>query len=120
MIDFKLDPTTHDLVVDNFTLGITQTKEEEITQRLKIRLLWFKGDWKYDENYGIDYFNEVFVKGFDLSEIDDMYRLAISSEEGVQDLLSYSSSFNSSTRELQVKAKIVTDSGQILNIIFTV
>jgi hypothetical protein len=120
MIDLYLDPNTHDLVVDNFTLKITTSKEEEITQRLKIKLLWWDGEWKFNENYGIKYKTLVFTKGIDLEDIDDMFRTEIANEEGVLELLSYSSLFNQSTRELTVNAKVKTDSGEIINLSFNV
>ena len=120
MIDLYLDPNTHDLVVDNFTFKVTTTKQEEITQRLKVKLLWWKDEWQFNLNYGIDYKNQVFTKGVDLGDIDDMFRTEIANEEGVQDLISYSSLFNQSTRELTVNAKVKTDSGEIINLSFNV
>lgn len=120
VIDLYLDPITHDLVLDNFTLKVTKTKEEEITQRLKIKLLWWKGEWVFNLNFGIDYRNEVFVKGIDLDDIDEMFRLQIANEDGVRELISYSSSHNASTRELNVTAKVLIDSGEILNLSFNV
>lgn len=120
MIDFYLDPVTHDLVLDNFTFKVTQTKEEEIIQRLKVKLLFFKEEWIFNLNYGIPYFQEIFVKGVDLEDIDEIYRTQITNEQGVRDLLSYSSSFNSSTRDLIISAKIITDSGEILDLSFSV
>lgn len=120
MIDLYLDPNTHDLVLDNFTFKITNTKQDEITQRLKVKLLYFKGEWIHNLNYGVPYFQEIFIKGVDLESIDEIYRTQIASEAGVTDLISYSSSFNSSTRELTVNAKVVTESGEILNLSFDI
>lgn len=120
MIDLELDLNTHDLVIRNFTFGTTQSKEVEITQRLKIKLLFFKGEWIHNINYGIDYYGQIFIKGIDLEDIDDIFRTQIANEDGVKDLISYSSSFNSSTRELTVQAKVLTDSGEILNLSFSI
>ena len=120
MLDLYLDPKTHDLVLENFTFSQTQDKSDLIIQKLKIKLLLFKGEWFLDENYGIPYFEQIFIKGVDLNEIDDTFRDAIANEDGVIDLLSYSSEFNYSTRQLTVDAKIRVDSGEIMNISFTV
>lgn len=120
MIDLYLDPITHDLVLDNFTFKVTQTKEEEIVQRLKVKLLFFKEEWIFNLNYGIPYFQEIFIKGVDLEDIDEIFRTQITNEDGVRDLISYSSSFNSTTRFLTINAKVVTDSGEILNLVFNV
>ena len=105
---------------DNFTLRVTKNKEEEITQRLKMKLLWWKDTWVFNLNYGIDYKNEVFIKGIDLDDIDEMFRVQIANEDGVKELVSYSSSHNSATRELVVRAKVLIDSGEILNLSFNV
>jgi len=118
MIDYYLDPNTHDVVVSNFTLATTQDKADLITQRLKIKLLWFMGEWFLDENYGIPYFQEIFIKGIDLNDIDDIFKDAIANEDGVLDLLEYSSEFNNSTRELTVRSKIRIESGEIVSLSF--
>ena len=118
MIDLRLDPTTHDLVYSNFTFETVESESEEIAQRLKIKLSWFKGEWFLDENYGIPYFQEIFVKGIDLDDIDDIYRTQIIQEDGVIDLLSYDSDFNSSTRKLEVQAKYKSEDGEIQTISF--
>jgi len=120
MIDLKLDPITHDLVIENFTFAITTTKEDEIVQRLKVKLLFFKGEWIHNLNYGIPYYQEIFIKGIDLEDIDDIFRTQIANESGVRDLISYSSTFNPSTRQLNINAKVITDSGDILSLSFDV
>jgi len=120
MIDLKLDPTTHDLVIENFTFATTVRIEDEIVQRLKVKLLWFKNEWIHNINFGIPYFEEVFIKGVDLNNLDDLFRTQISNEDGVQDLITYSSSFNQTTRQLTINAKVITDSGVIINLSFDV
>lgn len=120
MLDLYLDPTTHDLVLENFTFSRTQDKSDLIIQKLKIKLLWFKEEWFLDRNYGIPYFQQIFIKGIDLNEIDDTFRDAIANEQGVLDLIAYSSEFNPSTRKLTVNSKVRVDSGEIINISFTV
>lgn len=118
MIDYYLDPTTHDVVINNFTLAVTKDKADLITQRIKIKLMWFMGEWFLDENYGIPYLQEVFIKGVDLNTLDDIFRQAIADEDGVLDLVEYSSEFNSTTRSLTIKSKIRVDSGEIIGLSF--
>jgi hypothetical protein len=120
MIDLELDLNTHDLILENFSFKVVATEQVEITQRLKMKLLWFKGDWPHNENYGIDYRNKIFAKGIDLDDIDDTFRVAITSEAGVKQLLSYSSSFDRATRVLNISVKILTDSGEIINTSFSI
>lgn len=115
-----LDPVTHDVVIDGFTVSHTKTKQDLITQKLKIKLLWFKEEWFLDNGYGIPYFQEIFVKGVSLEDIDEVFRIAISTEDGVVDLMSYNSTLDPSTRNLTVTAKVRIESGEILLLNFTV
>ena len=120
MVDLYLDPTTHDVVVKDFNLVITETKQDLITQKLKIKLLWFMEEWFLNRQYGIPYFQEVFIKGVDMDTLDNVFRTAIKQEDGVLDLISYSSSINESLRTLTITSKIRVEGGEILNIVFTV
>lgn len=115
-----LDPVTHDVVIEGFTVSHTKTKQDLITQKLKIKLLWFKEEWFRDKGYGIPYFQEIFIKGVSLGDIDEVFRVAIATEEGVSELVSYKSSFEPTTRLLTVTAKVRTESGEILLLNFTV
>lgn len=115
-MNLHLDPSTHDLVVENFQFKQVKTKTEDLAQRLKIKLQFFVGEWFLDENYGIPYFQEIFVKGTNRDTIDDRFKLAISSEDGVQRLSSYSSSIDRSTRELSVQATVLTTEGDLVSL----
>lgn len=112
----KLGEQTHDLVVSNFQFQEITKKTEDLGQRLKIKLLWFKNEWFLDQNYGIPYFEEIFVKGVTKETIDDIFRVAVVQESGVDTLLAYSSEFNRTTREFIVNIKIKTTEGEILAI----
>jgi hypothetical protein len=112
----KLDPSTHDLFVSNFQFAMNKTKTEDLAQRLKIKLLWFLNDWFLDESYGIPYFEKIFVKGTSKDTVDDTFKLAIASEDGVDVLMEYNSVADRSTRQFTVEAKVKTTEGEILNI----
>lgn len=112
----KLDETTHDLFVTNFEFASISLRTEDLAQRLKIKLLFFKGEWFLDENYGIPYFQEVFVKGTNREAIDDRFRIAISQERDVERLLEYSSEFDPINRVFQVSATVKTTEGEIITV----
>ena len=119
-MNFKLDLFTHDLIIEDFTFSKVETEQEEITQRLKIKLLMFKEEWFLDRNYGIPYKQEIMVKGIDLDDIDDIFRLAISQEDGVDELVKYKSTWNSSTRDFIINCTIRTTNGNLVSIFFPV
>jgi hypothetical protein len=112
----KLDETTHDLFVTNFQFTPIGLKTEDLAQRLKMKLLFFKGEWFLDEDYGMPYFQEIFVKGTSKETIDDRFRIAIAQERGVDRLLEYSSVFDSSTRVFSVTATVKTTEGEVITI----
>lgn len=43
-----------DIVLDN-----------SVRQKIRIRLLWFLGEWRWNKEYGLPYFDELFVKNPD-------------------------------------------------------
>jgi hypothetical protein len=112
----KLDPLTHDLIVGNFQFTEISTTAEDLSQRLKIKLLWFLGEWFLDETYGLPYFQEIFVKGVSLEKIDGRFRTAIARERGVSALLEYSSNYDRTLRLFTVEAKVKTTNGEIVPI----
>lgn len=66
---------------------------ENVTQAIKVRLLWILGEWRLGPSLGFPWFDEVFVKRPDTEEIETAIRDTILSVEGVKDcevnLLSY-------------------------------
>lgn len=115
-MNLKLDPVTHDIFFSNFRLATLVTKAEDLGQRLKVKLLLFKGEWFLNINYGVPYYQEVFVRQSSKDKVDDIFRAQIASEDGVVDLLSYSSVFNTSTRSFAVTASVMAESGEIQTI----
>lgn len=112
----KLDPITHDLIIDNFQYKEITTKTEELTQRIKIKLLTFKGEWFLDEDYGIPYFQDIFVKGITKEGVDDIFRIALSNEPDVDSLISYSSEYDNATRHYSLTATVRTTEGEVLTL----
>jgi hypothetical protein len=115
----KLDPITHDLIIENFQYKEISTKTEDLAQRLKIKLLLFKGEWFLDEDYGIPYFQDIFVKGTTKEDVDDIFRVAISNEIGVDALLTYESIYTTATREFSVAATVKTTEGEVVTASFS-
>lgn len=120
MIDLKIDEETHDIVVKNFTFETTTDIQMDITQRLKVKFLWFRDEWVHNINYGIDWFNDVFEKGIDLNDIDTLFKAEITREQGVEELVSYESYFDRKTRKLAIKAIIKTSNDSLVNVIFDI
>lgn len=106
-MDFYLDPLTHDLDVSGFDFRVTASAEEALIQRLKIKLLFFKGEWFLNQNFGTPYFQEIFVSINSKDDVDTVFKLAITEMQGVEKITKYSSSFNKDTREFTLDFSVL-------------
>jgi len=61
-MDILLSEETHDIVFVNGATPITADVGDSLKQRLKIKLLTFKGEWFLDTNYGTPYSNRFLEK----------------------------------------------------------
>jgi hypothetical protein len=57
MIDFYLDPVTHDRVIDDSGLAILVSGSQAVAQMWKTRLLIGLGEWPLDITAGVDWRN---------------------------------------------------------------
>ena len=115
----KLNPDTHDLYIENFQLATLKTNVEDVAQRLKVKLLWVQEEWFLDSSYGIPYFTKIFTKEASQTDVDDIFRLAITNEDGVSKLIDYSSVFDRSARTFSIDCKVELTDGQVVSIPLT-
>ncbi len=112
----KLDPVTHDYIIENFSYAFVENDLVDVEQRLKVKLFTNRCDWFFDQTYGIPYYDDVFVVSPKKDDIDDIFKIAISQERGVESITHYESSFNPSTRKFTINAKIKKTGGGIIPI----
>lgn len=67
-----LDPNTHDIVFENGNIRFTDNGEITL-QKIKTKLLFFKGDFFLDEELGVDYLNYVFEKNVSDDTIKNLF-----------------------------------------------
>jgi hypothetical protein len=110
--NFYVDPTTGDLVIDangvKFTSGV-----ESIAQAVQQNLRFFRGEWFADEDIGIPYFEEIFVKNPDLAAVREWFRRTILETVGILDIVSLDLSFDAATRKITVTYRATSDLGEI-------
>lgn len=94
MIDFKLDTSTHDIVFDPYDIAIVDGVEA-LKQRLKQRLLLFRGEWFLDLNAGVPYFSDVFIKQPRRNILESAFKREIVGDPEVTALTSFELSFQS-------------------------
>lgn len=111
--DFKLDKDTNDLIFVDQDLTFTSKKDEELGQRLKIRLNTFETEWFINQDYGIPYQQEIIGKARNKKDVDTIFLNEIRQEEGVNSIDSFSSTWDRQLRIYDLKVAVVTDDGLI-------
>lgn len=107
--DLLLDTDTHDLVVRDGDLVV----ESSVAQAIKMRILFFRGEWFLNTSVGIPYYEEVFIKQPNLDHLSGLFRRVIIQTPGVTELLSFSLDFDDTTRELSVSFTADSIQGEI-------
>ena len=94
-MDILLDEITHDALFINGATPVTPSISEGLKQRLKIKLLTFKGEWFLDTNYGTPYFQQIFGKNRSKGTVDIIFRQVISSDKDVATITRFASKLTS-------------------------
>lgn len=120
-MDLLLDPVTNDLVFVNGVTTVTHSQSEIVTQRLKITLYTFLGEWFLDTSIGVPYFQQIFGKVRSKSAIDVVFQNIISADEGVLEIREFTSTLSNSDRGYTMTFKVkVADSSLTDNITISV
>lgn len=111
MKDLTLN-TAHDLDITNFDLSIIEGADS-VAQNVKIRLLFFKGEWFLNTAVGLPFYEDIFVKNPNLGHIDAIIKAEILETPEVNSLLEYESNFDRRLRKLPITFTIDTTYGPI-------
>lgn len=98
MKDILLDANGDLVISESGDIAIT----DSVSQAIKIRLQWFTNEWKYNEELGIPYFEEILVKGGNDFRTEQLIREQILSVEGVEEVSSLSISTDKAERTMTV------------------
>jgi len=107
MLDMLLDSGGDLYVGEGGDIALT----ESVRQAVKIRLLWFLGEWRFEPEYGIPYYEEILIKNLDLEFARQAIRDEAVSVEGVLDVLDIGISVQKPSRNAAVSLTVVTDEG---------
>jgi hypothetical protein len=107
MKDLLLD-ATGDLIIENFDLKLTD-ETTEVKQRIRRKLLCFRGEWYLDEEIGTPYFPVIGTK--DTESIFQMLRQSVLEVKGVQDIMAFDVEIDATTRSAKVSLEVSTDNG---------
>ena len=87
--------------------GITGPFTENVAQRLRIRLLSFEGEWFLDTTYGVPWWSRILGQKPTKSAIDQILQQEILAENGVKELVSFTSSFANRTYSASFQVRVV-------------
>lgn len=118
-MDLLLDPQSHDVIFVNGAAPVTRSQQDVVAQRLKITLQTFLGEWFLDLDTGIPYFQQILTKIRTKSSVDAIFQQTILADEGVLELLSYTSSLNTASRGFDLSFTVRVADGSIVPINFT-
>lgn len=94
-----------DLVI---TRGGDIVLADSVRQAIRIRLLWFAGEWRFNEAFGIPYYTEVYIKNPNLEKIKLILTREIRKVEEVQDVRNMNIALDNSNRVANVTFTVYT------------
>ena len=111
-MDIKLDRTTNDLLLDNNTdIKLTDNAADSLGQRLYIKIKIFTNTYFLDMDFGIPYYDQVFVKGATKRLIDAVFKKAIFDTPTVGSVLNYRSKFDRKERTYEPQFTVISTDG---------
>ena len=103
MIDLKLD-ATGDLEL-SAAGDISAT--DSIVQAVRIRLLWFFGEWRLMHSLGFPYFENLLVKNPNESKLRHLIRETVMSVDGVKDVTDISFDIDKRTAVRPLRSRLL-------------
>jgi len=86
----------------------TQPFVETTAQRLLIRLLTFREEWVFNTEYGVPYWQRILGIKNRKESVDLIFQQEILKEEGVKEIISYSSSLKNRQYSATFRVRVVT------------
>ena len=112
MIGRALD-SNNDLIVNDGRLKIVKDGAE-IVQHVRTRLLFYLNEWFLDLNAGTPYFQQIFTKPVNLSNVESILKSRILNTPGVNRLIEFSMDYvGGNERKLTINFSSETDYGFI-------
>ena len=82
---------------------------ESVVQKIRIRLRWFAGEWRWNREEGLPYFEHLFRKNPDTNSMEAAVRARIFEVPEVTSVRDVSVTFDSRTRAGKIRFTALTD-----------
>jgi hypothetical protein len=108
------NPVDHDL---DLQLGQAYLIDatDALAQRLRIRFRFFLGEWFLNQNEGIPYFRDVFVKNPSRALLTSLFRDVVLNTPGIASVQSFELEMDASARSLSVRFDALTSTGELFS-----
>lgn len=80
-----------------------------VAQKIRIRLLWFEGEWKWDVEEGMPYRSDLLIKNPDTDYFESVVREKIFEVDEVTEVKEVAVVFDRQTRNAVIKFTAITD-----------
>lgn len=80
-----------------------------VAQKIRIRLLWFEGEWRWDVDEGLPYMSDLFIKNPDVDTFESIVRSKIFEVDEVTDVKEVLIVYDCQTRIATIKYTALTD-----------
>jgi len=107
MLDILLTPDGDLNITDHGDIQLT----ENVRQAIRVRLLWFFGEWRFAPQVGIPYFEDVFIKNPNVTRIRAHVRREVMRVREVREVRDLQVRINAQTRVAEISFVAVTDEG---------
>ena len=101
-----------DLLMSNGDLVITDSGDivlaDSVRQAIRIRLLWFAGEWRFNTDFGVPYYDEVLVKNPNIEKIKLILNREIRNVDEVTDVRNMSIQMDNQNRAASVSFTVYT------------
>lgn len=103
MKDLQLEDATMNLDLStNFGFTLTTDLSKYVSQKLRIALRIFKGEYFLNNTLGLPYFEEFFKKDPNIDFIEDLYKAKIAGIYGVEEITFFELLTDTITRDFVV------------------
>ena len=110
--DIAINSGTNDLDFIDNGLYLNEGRRA-VAQRIRIKFGTFKGEWFLNLNHGIPYRQDILIKNPDTTKIASTLRKQILDTPEVTSLSSFTTNFNSNTRQYELSFEALTSEGEI-------
>ena len=80
-----------------------------VAQKIRIKLLWFEGEWKWNREEGMPHRESLVIKNPDTDYYESIVRAKIFEVDEVTEVKDVSITYDTKTREAVIKFTAITD-----------